>query len=154
MWFDALCALALTGVFMSWSLPLAAQLMGRYNVIQASAQFEHDWRRARFSAQQLAQTVRLQPLNGCATPGTGWPCGWQIIIEATGQVLHETHLPSGLMVTTKPSNVWRIDAWGEPLSGGASILFQFSPNPGLTAQLLCVNVLGRLRRIQGLTCTN
>jgi hypothetical protein len=151
---DALCALALAGVLLGLAWPLVAQVMGRYSVVQASAWFEHDWRRARFSAQQWAQSVRMQPLNTCLGATSGWPCGWQTILEATGEVLHETHLPAGLMVTTKPSNVWRIDAWGEPLSGGASVLFQSVNDPGLTPQLLCLNVLGRLHRIQGLTCSN
>jgi Tfp pilus assembly protein FimT len=151
---DTLCALALAGVLLALALPQAAQVMGRYSVVQASAMFEHDWRRARFSAQQLAQTVRLQAIDHCLPSVTGWPCGWQTIIEATGQVLHETRLPAGLVVTTKPSNVWRIDAWGEPLSGGASILFQPAYPPGLAPQLLCMNVLGRLRRLQGQTCTS
>jgi len=153
MLWDTLCALTLTGVLLSMTLPMAAHVIGRYLVRQSSAMFEHDWRRARFSAQQLSQSVRLQPLVNCTGSSTGWPCGWQTINEATGQVLHETHLPAGLVVTTKPSNVWRIDAWGEPLSGGASILFQSAHDSGLAPELLCLNVLGRLRRIQGPSCT-
>jgi Tfp pilus assembly protein FimT len=154
MAWDALCTLALAGVLMALALPLLVNVIGRFNVVQASAWFEHDWRRARFSAQQLAQAVRLQPLNSCPSSTTGWTCGWQTVLESTGQVLHETHLPSGLVVSTKPSNVWRIDAWGEPLSGGASILFQSAQAPDGAPQLLCLNVLGRLRRIQGQTCTS
>jgi hypothetical protein len=134
---------------------MVADAMHKWNVIQSRARFERDWRWARWSAQQSGQVIRLQALELChASRTAGWSCGWQTRVEATGQLLNETRLPAGLTVDTKPSSTWRIDAWGEPLSGGASIVFQAGTNATLATELLCMNVAGRLRRIQGNSCSD
>jgi type II secretory pathway pseudopilin PulG len=154
-WIDLLCSLSIMGTVLTYALPLPQAWVGRSDMMLARQRFEQDWRRARWSAQIMGQTVRLQPITSClATPASsGWPCGWQTVVESSGLLLKETRLPSGLSVSTKPSDTWRIDAWGEPLSGGASIMFQSNLQAALAPELLCMNLLGRLRRLQGTSCS-
>jgi hypothetical protein len=153
---DALGALALLGLVLSQALPLAQAWSQRVTLTQARARFEADWLASRWRAQQMGGVLRLQALPGCLTAsGTGgWHCGWQVVVESSGQLLRESRLPAGLWVTPKPLDGWRVDAWGEPLSGGASVLFQSATSPGQTPELLCLNVLGRLRRVQGGACSD
>ena len=152
---ELLGALALTGILIGLAYPMVTDWMHRWHVIQSRARFERDWRWARWSAQQSGQVIRLQSLDHChASRTAGWSCGWQTRFEATGQLLNETLLPAGLTVDTKPSGSWRIDAWGEPLSGGASIVFQAGTDAAPATELLCMNVAGRLRRIQGNSCSD
>ena len=153
---EALGALALLGLVLTQSLPLIPAWVQRANLAQARARFEADWLAARWQAQQRGNSLRLQPIAACRTPAGagGWHCGWQIVLEGTGQLLRESRLPAGLWVTPKPAEGWRVDPWGEPLGGGASVLFQ-SVTPGAAQpELLCLNVLGRLRRVQGETCSD
>ncbi len=153
---EALGALALLGLVAAHSLPMPHAWAARLSLVQARARFEADWQAARWQAQRLGSALRLQALPGCHTavgPG-GWHCGWQVVIEANGQLLHESHLPAGVWVTPKPADGWRVDAWGEPLGGGASVGFQSSASAATTPEWLCLNVLGRLRRVQGDACSN
>jgi hypothetical protein len=151
----ALASLSLLGVFVTMAWPSVNALRSRWPVLQARAAFERDWRSLRWRAQQWGQSLRLQPVTPCVTPSGsgGWHCGWQALNEANGAVLHQTLLPPGLRLTSKPNEPWRVDAWGEPLSGGASMLFESAWAP-MTPELLCMNVLGRMRRLQGTTCTS
>ena len=155
-WIDLLCSLSIMGTVLTYALTLPQTWVGRSDMMLARQRFEQDWRRARWSAQIMGQTVRLQPITSCvATPASsGWPCGWQTVVESSGLLLKETRLPSGLSVSTKPSDTWRIDAWGDPLTGGASILFQSVTDPTASPELLCMNVLGRLRRLRAETCSD
>ena len=150
---EALCALILSAIVMTHALPATWAWSGRWSVETSRARFEQDWRQARWIALQTGQSLRIQALGLCGR-SLGWSCGWQTIHEQTGLVIHESRLPAGISVTTKPSDVWRIDAWGEPLSGGASMLFQSLLNALTAPELLCMNVLGRMRRIQGFSCSD
>ena len=151
---DALVAVAILAVWLVAALPSFAVLGGRLPVVQARAAFESDWRSARWQAQRLGQVLRLQPLALCRRPGVagGWHCGWQLVVEGSGKVLQESHLAPGVWVTSKPNLPWRIDAWGEPLSGGASMLFQAASSDSIQPEVVCMNVLGRLRRVAGDLC--
>jgi Tfp pilus assembly protein FimT len=150
---QTLCALAMAGIVMTHALPSTWTWSERWRIDTSRSRFEQDWRQARWIAQQIGQPLRIQPLGSCGR-ASGWSCGWQTINEQTGQLIHESRLTAGLSVSTKPSDFWRIDAWGEPLSGGASILFQSNLNTTMPPDLLCMNVVGRLRRIQGSTCSD
>ena len=153
---EALGALALLALVLTQALPLISTWAPRASLTQARARFEADWLAARWRAAQLGSVLRLQALPSCHTSAGsgGWHCGWQVVVESTGQLLHESRLPAGVWVMPKPLDGWRIDAWGEPLSGGASVLFQSISLPTQTPELLCLNVLGRLRRVQGSACSD
>ena len=153
---DALGALALLGLVLTQTLPLIPAWVQRATLVQARARFEADWLAARWQAQQTGHNLRLQPMAPCRTPAGagGWHCGWQMVVEGNGQLLRESRLPAGLWVTPKPAEGWRGDPWGEPLGGGASVLFQSGTPGAALPELLCLNVLGRLRRVQGETCSD
>lgn len=153
---EALGALALWGLAFTQALPMIQTWSQRIALAQSRAHFEADWLAARWRAQQSGSALRVQGLPGCRTPAGagGWHCGWQVVHEATGELWRESHLPSGVWVTPKPSDGWRVDPWGEPLGGGASVLFQSSVANGVPPELLCLNVLGRLRRLQVDTCSD
>lgn len=153
---EALGALALIGLISAQALPTIQAWSQHQSLVQARARFESDWHWARWRAQQSGNTLRLQALPGCPTvPAAGdWHCGWQWVIDGNSQLVRESHLPAGIGVTPKPTDGWRFDAWGEPLGGGASVLFQSSASLATTPELLCLNVLGRLRRVQGDTCSD
>lgn len=153
---EALGALALLGMVLSQTLPLIPTWVQRATLAQARARFEADWLAARWRAQQSGQVLRLQALPTCRTPAGqgGWHCGWQVVVEANGQLLRESRLPAGVWVTPKPVEGWRVDPWGEPLGGGASVLFQSGITNAVLPELLCLNVLGRLRRVQGVACAD
>ena len=150
---EILCLLACLSIGLAQSLPLWGSAGAGLALGQARAAFETDWRGARWQAQTRGHAMRLQAIVPCVRPNLpgGWHCGWQWVQEDTGQLIQESRLPPGLSVSVKPNSPWRIDAWGEPLSGGASILFQ-STVGSATPELLCMNVLGRLRRVRGLAC--
>jgi Tfp pilus assembly protein FimT len=153
---EALGALALLGLVLGHALPMVQHWALKANLAQARERFEADWQAARWRAQHMSTVLRLQALPACRTPAGlgGWHCGWQVVVESNGQLLHESRLPAGLWVTPKPADGWRFDAWGEPLGGGASVLFQSASVPIQTPELLCLNVLGRLRRVQGEACSD
>lgn len=153
---EALGALALLGLVLGHALPMVQHWALKANLAQARARFEADWQAARWRAQQMGTVLRLQALPACRTSAGlgGWHCGWQVVVESNGQLLRESRLSAGLWVTPKPVDGWRVDAWGEPLGGGASVLFQSAAVPTQTPELLCLNVLGRLRRVQGEACSD
>lgn len=98
---EALGALALLGMVLSQTLPLIPTWVQRATLAQARARFEADWLAARWRAQQSGQVLRLQALPTCRTPAGqgGWHCGWQVVVEANGQLLRESRLPAGVWVT-------------------------------------------------------
>jgi hypothetical protein len=148
-------ALACLAVGLAQSLALGSRSAARWSVVQARATFEADWRAARWQAAKLGQALRLQAIAPCTRPGlpSGWHCGWQLTLDESGRVLQETPLPSGLVVMVKPNAPWRVDAWGDPLSGGASVLFESVVERASAPELLCMNVLGRLRRLRSEACS-
>jgi type II secretory pathway pseudopilin PulG len=154
--FEALASLALLTALLVSAIPTLSALRGRSAILQARAQFEADWQWARWHALRAAQTLRLQAIAPCPrqTTGNSLNCGWQWVALDQGQVFQASPLPVGLNVSFKPADGWRVDAWGEPLGGGASVLFQSTLAPGLVPQTLCLNVLGRLRRVQGEACSD
>lgn len=152
---EVLFTLAWLGIWMAQALPVWTQFGQRGSVSQARAAFETDWRAARWQAQKQGRTLRLQAITPCPRPGlpVGWHCGWQLAFDDTGRVLQESRLNPGLIVTVKPNEPWRLDSWGEPLSGGASILFQAVGASASAPELLCMNVLGRLRQVRSDSCS-
>mgnify|MGYP003704519285 CR=1 FL=1 len=81
---------------------------------------------------QVGLKVRIAEISRNVTRALG--INWQAVGKLTGS--------------------WRIDAWGEPLSGGASIVFQAGTDAAPATELLCMNVVGRLRRIRGNSCSD
>ena len=153
---EVLFTLAWLGTVLIQSLGMGTQSAARQGLLGARAAFESDWRAARWRAARQSLTLRLQAISPCQRPGLsgGWHCGWLLSDESSGRVIFETRLAAGLMVTVKPNAPWRIDAWGDPLTGGASILFQSVTDPTASPELLCMNVLGRLRRLRAETCSD
>ncbi len=153
---DALTCVALVGAIVTMSLSALDPWRERWRLTQARAAFESDWHHARALAQQGAQVLRLVPLSPCGQGQTpvSLGCGWRWVTHPQGQVMHQTSLPGGLAVISKPADGWQFDAWGDPLGGGASVLFQSTARPALSAQTLCLNLLGRLRRVGGTTCSD
>jgi Tfp pilus assembly protein FimT len=151
---DALSCITLLALLGSLALPNWSTWGARWHLMQARARFEADWHWARWHAQQAAMALRLLPITPCprSTGNDSLHCGWQWVGWPQGQVLRESALAVGLSVTYKPSNGWQFDAWGEPMGGGASVLFQSAQRPGVDAETLCLNVLGRLRRVRGEGC--
>lgn len=151
---DVLAGVALLGATVSLSQIALDPWRERWRLTQARAAFEADWHRARTHAQAHAQTLRLLPLQPCGSPNAApsLRCGWRWVTQPQGQVVYQTSLPDGVTVTSKPADGWQFDAWGDPLGGGSSVLFQSASQPSLAAQTLCLNVLGRLRRAGGVTC--
>ena len=66
-WIDLLCSLSIMGTVLTYALPLPQAWVGRSDMMLARQRFEQDWRRARWSAQIMGQTVRLQPITSCPT---------------------------------------------------------------------------------------
>ena len=146
----------LLGIWLCYAMPMTSNWTGRWQMQMARGLFEDEWRSARWRAQMGAQVLRIRALPDCpsAQAAGSWSCGWQLVSDNGVLLLHETRLPLGLQITVKPDQDWRIDAWGEPLSGGASILFASVSNANLVPELLCMNVLGRLRRLRAETCSD
>ncbi len=153
---DVLAGVALLSATLSMSQRALEPWRERWRLTQARAAFEADWQRARAHAQAHAQTLRLLPLQPCGSSNAApsLRCGWRWVTHPVVQVVSQTSLPYGVMVTSKPADGWQIDTWGEPLGGGSSVLFQSILQPSIAAQTLCLNVLGRLRRVGGVTCSD
>lgn len=153
---DVLAAVALLGATLTMSLTALEPWRERWRLTQTRAAFEADWQRARTHAQANAQTLRLLPLPSCGPlqAAPGMRCGWRWVTQPRGDTVYQTTLPDGVAVTPKPADGWQFDAWGDPLGGGASVLFQSTRLPSVAAQTLCLNVLGRLRRVGGSACND
>ncbi|MDI9331267.1 MAG: hypothetical protein QM527_08160 [Alphaproteobacteria bacterium] len=146
----ALTALALLGVMLSSAQPALHASGQRSMAAQARSSFEADWWANRWQSLRLGRGARLQTPSPC--PATQ-PCPWQWVAPDIASTARESQPGSTVRWGFKPAEGWRIDAWGEPLSGGASAVFQ-AQSMGLgPAAWLCLNALGRLRRVQGQSCS-
>jgi Tfp pilus assembly protein FimT len=153
---ETLWVVCLTGLITAAGSTALGDWLLRIRIESARTSWANDLQTARLKASTDDVSAWLERLTDCNTSlgTTDWSCGWRLRTDAG--VMQETRPASGVqvLVNFNPPQSLQIDNQGDPVSGGASVVFRAQgAKLSQLSQSLCLNVAGRLRWVSGESCS-
>ena len=150
--------LAITAVCLGMAAPSLSQWFWRLRVDSAVQAWTGDLQAARLQALRRGESLQLQRLTHCLNkplhPGD-WRCGWQLVPKTTGVAVPMLSSPQTgeLLIQLYPNqNSLDINPLGETIAGGLRMVVQPKSSTSVMRSI-CINIAGRLRVVNGGTCT-
>lgn len=150
--------LAITAVCLGMAAPSLGQWFWRLRVDSAVQAWTGDLQAARLQALRRGQSLQLQRLTHCLNkplPTGDWRCGWQLMPKTMGVAAPMLSSPQTgeLLIQLYPNqNSLDINPLGETIAGGLRMVVQPKSSTSVMRSI-CINIAGRLRVVNGGTCT-
>ena len=150
--------LAITAFGVGMALPSWQAWWWRVRVDSTVQAWAGDLQAARLQALRRGEFLQLQRLSHCLTTplrAGDWRCGWQLVTKSAtpSAAMLSSPLAGALGVQLYPAlNSLDINPQGEAVAGGLRLVVQPMAAPAL-ARSICINITGRLRVVNGSTCT-
>jgi len=152
---ELLIVLSLLALVAGLSLPSMQSWIERSRTARMCDQLVSDLQQAQTSAQQLNQALQLTRISGCPwgqPASTDWSCGWRLVRQDDGQVLHHTTLHTPLLVQAAKASPLAVSAQGDLGQVGDRWVIQSHNRSFASACTVCLNGAGRIRTVTGETC--
>ncbi len=150
--------LAITAVCLGMAAPSLGQWFWRLRVDSAVHAWTGDLQAARLQALRRGESLQLQRLTHCLNkplPTGDWRCGWQLVPKTMGLAAPMLSSPQTgeLLIQLYPNqNSLDINPLGETIAGDLRMVVQPKSSTSVMRSI-CINIAGRLRVVNGGTCT-
>lgn len=152
---EVMVVLAIVGTLACLAAPSMRDMLLRQRMVGVRSELSTALQWARWEAVRRNAAVSLQRRTDCLnalTAAKDWPCGWAVVVHASGlvQVLQVFDLPDGVrLVHAGGGSAVQFERNGMPTLVAHRFTIESSRAPTSHLTALCMNRSGRVRTVTG-----